>query len=78
VRESDERGALLHSAEAAVLDAGQALERQITATFAELIDIVRAATPVLEPPGPTLIAEDPDRTAARERVALLQRTLNTK
>jgi hypothetical protein len=68
----------LHSAEAAVLDTGQALERQITATFVELIDMVRAATPVPEPPGPTLIAEDPDRTAARERVVLLQRTLNSK
>jgi hypothetical protein len=77
VRESDERGALLRSAEAGVLDTGQALERQVTATFAELIDTARAATPVPEPPGPAQIVDDPDRIAARERVALLQRRLDT-
>jgi hypothetical protein len=77
VREGDEHGALLRSAEAAVLEAGLALERQFTATFAELIDAVRAATPVPEAADPVLIADDPDRTAARERVALLLRTLNT-
>jgi hypothetical protein len=75
LRERDQRGALVRRAEAASIEAGQLLERQIAETFTTTIEAVRAAaqpTATVEAVPPM---EDTARLAARERVETLLRAL---
>jgi hypothetical protein len=77
LRERDERSALVRRAEAATMEAGQSLERQIGETFATTIESVReAARPqVVVEPAP--LVQDTERPAARLRVEALVRLLGS-
>ena len=75
MREQDTRGALLHAAQAAVLDAGKLLESKTTEAFNAASAAVRAGVQ----PAPTVQVhvweEDQQRVAARRHVAQLLGTL---
>lgn len=68
------KDALLQAAMAATTDAGQAIERQVVATFASALDRINAAVPApaqYEPPP----VDDSARHAARDRVKALLESL---